>query len=107
MKTGAISAIQNQNQNHSKSNVQFEKIRVTDLLQKENPELCDMILKSETLQKAAEKKNVIFDKFCTSLVVKFKKLLGTKEGAYIHPYQANEKTLAEAIRTEKQVEYIP
>lgn len=104
MRTGAISA--NYNQNHNKSNVQFEKITVTPKLLEENPKLANMISSSEVLQKAAAKKDVVFDKFATSVVVKFKKLFGAKEGAYIHPDYANEKTLAEAIKTEKQVEHI-
>lgn len=103
MKTGAISA--NYNQTHNKSNVQFEKITVTPKLLEENPKLAKMILESDTLQKAAAKKDVIFDKFCTSVVVKFKKFLGiVKEGTYIHPDHASESLLAEAIKTEKQVE---
>jgi len=97
MRTEAISASHGQSQN--KSNVQFKALTFTPLLKEQNPEVFELLSKSEKLQAATSKKDVIIDKFASSVVVKFKKMFGiVKEGDYINPSNITEDRVLEAIK---------
>lgn len=78
------------------NSVQFKSLKFTPQVIKEYPDLVDELTKSKEMQALTEKQNIVIDKFATSIIVKLKKFIGSKE-TYINDSNFNLESAKNAI----------